>query len=91
MAESTNVLELIAQHAQLEQKLKPVLQRVSQKLVSDLLATGVEPAKLGRAVGRSPSYILAVSRGKKCLSTASIVKVIQHASASAKDASNDSA
>lgn len=86
MTQGPNILQLIAQYAQLEQQLKPVLPQVSQKLVSDLLSTGMPAKALARTIGRSPSYVQGVANGDKCLTAALIVKVLRHAAASAKQA-----
>ena len=82
--EDTNILQLVAQLAQLEEHLRPVLPGVSQKLVSDLLTTGTPAKNLAKVIGRSPSYVKAIAAGERSLSAALIVKVLRHAAESAK-------
>jgi hypothetical protein len=76
---------MIAQLAQLEQQLKPVLPQISAKLVGDLLATGASPKALGRVIGRSPSYVQTIANGRNSLSAKQIVDLMRHASASAQN------
>ncbi len=66
--------------AHLEQTLKPILPQLSAKLVSDLLATGMAPAKIAKVIGRKPTYVHAIASGERALSAQQIVKLIRHAS-----------
>jgi len=81
-----NILELVVQLDSLQRRLTPHLPALSQKLVSDLLSTGVDVRKLAKVIGRSPSYVRAVAGGTKSLAAGSIVKVVQYAVAEQKNA-----
>ena len=82
--EQPNVLQMVAQLAQLEQTLKPVLPQISAKLVGDLLTTGVPAAKIAKVIGRKPSYVHAIVAGERSLSAQLIVKLIRSQAAAAQ-------
>jgi hypothetical protein len=86
--QAPHLLQMVFQYAQLEKQLKPVLPQISQKLVSDLLATGTPARKIAKVVGRSPSYVQGIAKGNHALNAQLIVKLVQHASDSAKEASD---
>jgi hypothetical protein len=74
-----NILELVVQLDSLQKRLTPHLPALSQKLVKDLLSTGVDAKRLAKVVGRSPSYVRAVGGGVKSLGADGIVKVVKYA------------
>lgn len=88
--QAPHLLEMVFQYAQLQTQLTPVLPQVSQKLVSDLLATGTPPKKIARVIGRSPSYVRAIASGDRALNAQLIVKLVKFASNSAKGEQNGS-
>lgn len=77
--ESPDVLKMIFELDALQRNLTPLLPRVSQKLVADLLGGGVPAAKLGKIIGRSPSYVHGVGKGHTSLSPANIVAIVRFA------------
>lgn len=79
-----NILELVAQLASLQRTLTPSLPAISQKLISNLLQTDVTPRRLAKVIQRSPSYVLAISRGQKSLTAQGIVDVMTFAANSVK-------
>lgn len=81
-----SVLQMVAQLAQLEQTVKPVLPQISAKLVSDLLNTGVPAAKIAKVIGRKPTYVHAVASGERSLTAQLIVKLIRSQAAAAQQA-----
>jgi len=83
--ETPSVLAMVAQLAQLEATLKPVLPQISAKLVSDLLATGVPQKTIARVIGRKPSYVGLVASGQRSLTAATIVKLIQSQASAAQN------
>lgn len=87
MSEPQHILGMVAQLAQLEQQLNPVLPQISQKLVSDLLATGMPAKKIAKVIGRKPSYVQVIANGGASLSAQLIVKLVHSAQASARAAS----
>lgn len=88
--QAPHLLQMVFQYAQLQKQLEPVLPQISQKLVSDLLATGTPARKIAKVVGRSPSYVQTIANGNSALSAQLIVKLVQFASNSAKGDSNGS-
>ena len=64
----------------LQRNLGPLLPSIGQKLVSDLLSTGVPAKRLSKVIGRQPTYVTAVSRGAKVLTAANIVALVRFAS-----------
>jgi len=85
MDSQPNILQLVAQYAQLEEQLQPLLPSIGQKLVSDLLSTGASSKRLGKVLGRSPSWVQAVAGGNKSLSAKQIVSILRHVAAKQKD------
>jgi hypothetical protein len=85
MSDQSNLLELVAQYAQLDARIRPLLPQISAKLVGDLLATGVEAKKLGKVLGKSPSYVTAIGNGAKSLSAEQIIAVLRYVANSNKD------
>lgn len=85
MSDQSNLLELVAQYAQLEARIRPLLPQISAKLVGDLLATGVEPKKLAKVLGKSPSYVTAIGNGAKSLSAEQIIAVLRYVANSSKE------
>ena len=90
MSEAPHILQMVAQLASLEKSLKPALPQISAKLVSDLLATGVPPAKIAKSIGRAPSYVQAVANGDRSLTAQQIVKLIQSSASSLQGTNNGS-
>ena len=84
--ENPNLLQLVVQLATLEQRLQPLLPAISQKLITDLLASGVKKEKLAKVIGRPPSYVVGIAAGSKSLSPQMIVKVLRHVAMSQKGA-----
>jgi len=82
--DAPDVLKLIFQLDSLQRNVTPLLAPVGQKLVSDLLSTGVKPAKIAKIIGRAPTYAQAVATGAKSLSAANIVAIVTHAARSAE-------
>ncbi|MCP4896276.1 MAG: hypothetical protein GY906_04810 [bacterium] len=80
--ESENILTLVAQYAQLEARIRPLLPAISAKLVSELLADGVRPEKLGKVLNKKPTYIQAIANGQKALTAEQIIAVMRHVAAS---------
>ena len=85
-----NVLELVAQLAYLQRTLAPALPKISQRLIFDLLSTGVSPKALGKVLGRKPTYVLAIGNGKRSMTAQGIVDVIKYATAEQRKQTNDS-
>lgn len=77
MSQVNHILQMVAQYAQLEQQLQPLLPVISKKLVGDLLATGMPAKNIARVIGRSPSYVQGLATGERSLSAQLIVKLIQ--------------
>ena len=86
--EQPGVLQMVAQLAQLEATLKPVLPQITAKLVSDLLKSGTPAAKIAKAVGRKPSYVRLLASGERSLSAQQIVTLIRSQAASAQTESD---
>lgn len=82
--DNNSVLQMVAQLAQLEQTLKPVLPQITAKLVSDLLNSGVPRKSIAKAVGRTPSYVNLLATGERSLSAQQIVKLIRAQAAAAQ-------
>lgn len=82
--DNNSVLQMVAQLAQLEQTLKPVLPKITAKLVSDLLNSGVTRKSIAKSVGRTPSYIYLLASGERSLSAQQIVKLIRAQAAAAQ-------
>lgn len=86
-----SVLQMVAQLAHLEQTLKPVLPKISAKLVGDLLNSGVPAAKIAKVIGRKPTYVQSIANGDRSLSAQLIVKLIRsQAAAAQREAENAS-
>lgn len=83
--ENPGVLQMVAQLAQLEATLKPVLPQISAKLVGDLLKSGTPAKKIAQTIGRKPSYVQAIANGERSLSAQLIVKLIRSQAASAQN------
>jgi hypothetical protein len=88
MDDAPNILQMIAQLHQLQRQLAPIIPQVSRKLVNDLLSTGVTPKQLGKAIGRSPTYVKALGNGAKSLNAGGIVRVLQFAAAKQQEQAN---
>lgn len=82
--ENASVLQMVAQLAHLEQTLKPVLPKITAKLVGDLLNSGVPRKSIARAIGRTPSYVNLLASGERSLSAQLIVKLIRAQAAAAQ-------
>lgn len=78
-ATSFEFVKLVLQLAELERLVKPKLPAASQKLVGDLLDTGVSPKTIAKIVGRSPSYVQTIRNGKNALSAAQFYRLVRHA------------
>ncbi len=83
--EQPNVLEMVAQLDILQRRLTPLLPKISEKLISDLIASGTKPQRLAKVIGRSPGYVKSIAGGGKSLSPAQIMAVVTHAAESAKN------
>lgn len=90
MAEQLNIFQMIAQLAQLQERLTPVLPAISQKLITDQLASGTDARKLAKVIGRKPGFIRQVESGSAGLTATQIVKVLRHVAASEKAANASS-
>ncbi len=89
MSDSTpNLLQLVAQYAQLEETLQPLLPSISQKLITDLLTTGAKAERLAKVIGRPPSFVRGIAAGGKSLSAKQIVKILRHVAMSQKGDNN---
>ncbi len=82
--DAPNLLQMVAQYAQLEEALQPLLPQISQKLIADLLASGTKAENLAKVIGRPPSFVRALAAGGKGLSAKQIVKVLRHVALSQK-------
>lgn len=79
-----NVLELVVQLASLQKSLTPALPAISQKLIGDLLSTGVPARSIAKVIKRSPSYVLTFVKAKRSLTAQGVVDVVKFAAAEAK-------
>jgi len=86
--DSDNILQLVAQYAQLEARIRPLLPQIASKLVKDLLSTGTRPERLGKLLGKSPTYVRAIAAGEKSLTAEQIIAVVRHAATSAEGEKN---
>jgi len=85
---SFEFVKLVLQLAELERLVKPKLPAASQKLVSDLIDTGVSPKTIAKLIGRSPSYVQTIRNGQNGLSAALFYRLVKHALTSGQQNAN---
>lgn len=73
------LVKAIMQLATLQERIGPLVPAASQKLVNDLLGSGVERDKIAKVIGRKPTYVGKIAAGKASLTPATFTKLVRHA------------
>lgn len=63
----TNFVQLLVQYVELRRRLEPLIAPASQKLVKNLVDTGVSTKRIAQVVGRPPGYVRGVYNGQRSL------------------------
>lgn len=72
-------VQLLMQYLEMQRRIEPLLGAASQKLVKDLMDTGVPLRKISKITGRSPGYVLTVYRGHRALSARALCDLFRYA------------